>query len=159
MLTIRRASEADVDALVPLKAAVHVLHVAHRPDYFKAMTDDALAAWLLDRLAEDTTDVWLAERDAEPLGYAIAIRRDREEAPYAFERAWYEIDEIAVADHARRQGVARALIEHAVAHAQSAGLATVELTTWSFNDTAHTAFTRSGFEPMRLRYERPAHAR
>lgn len=153
MLHIRRASRSDVDALVPLKAAVHALHVVHRPDVFKAMQPEDIATWLRDRLAEDDAVAWLAEDEGAPVGYALAALRAREETSFSHARAWYEIDEVAVAPSHRRGGIARALLERVAEHLHETGHDTVELTTWSFNDDAHTAFARIGFQPMISRYQ------
>jgi GNAT superfamily N-acetyltransferase len=153
MLEIRRASEADVDSLAPLKAGLHAKHVARRPDVFKAMDRDAVAAWLRERLADDATQVWMAEERGRPMGYLLAVRREREETPFSLGRRWCEIDEVAVEASYQRRGIARALIERAAAQAQESGLDAVELTTWAFNEPAQAAFARVGFRPMIARYE------
>ena len=153
MFTIRSASRADVEALLPLKAALHERHVIERPDIFKAMSERALSEWLRDRLADDATDVWIAEEEGEPVGYLMAARRERGETSYSLARRWCEIDEVAVEASHRRGGVARALIERAAAEARASGMPSVELTTWSFNEPAQRAFMAVGFEPMILRYE------
>jgi ribosomal protein S18 acetylase RimI-like enzyme len=153
MPTVRRASEVDVDALVPLKASVHALHVAERPDVFKSMTHDEVAAWLRDRLADETTHVWMTEHEGKTLGYLLAARRHREETSFSLARQWFEIDEVSVDLHHRHSGVARALLERAIVHAHDSGLETVELSAWAFNEPARAAFRRMGFEPMLVRYE------
>jgi diamine N-acetyltransferase len=153
MLTIRQASAADIDALVPLKAAVHALHVEARPDIFKAMQADELASWLRQQFAEPTADVWLAEEEGQPVGYVIANRQQREETPFSFARQWCQIDEVAVDPRWRRRGIARALLQRAIARARESGLTAVELSTWAFNEPARAAFARKGFAPMVIRYE------
>ena len=39
-----------------------------------------------------------------------------------------------------------------IAHARESALE-VELSTWAFNEPAHAAFARVGFQPMLVRYE------
>lgn len=153
MANIRRAFEADVDSLVPLKASLHAMHVARRPDIFKAMTTDDVASWLRGKLAAETTQVWMAEEGGELVGYALAARRKREETSFLHSRQWCEIDEVAVTPSYRRRGIARALIERAAQHARQSGLEAVELSTWAFNEPARQAFARVGFRPMIARYE------
>jgi shikimate dehydrogenase len=153
MLIIRRASEADVCALVSLKASLHSLHVAQRPDFFKAMTHDDLVAWLRERLANAATHVWMAEEESKVIGYLLATQREREETSYSAPRRWCEIDEVAVESSSRRRGIARALIERAVVQAREVGLDSVELSTWAFNESAQAAFGCVGFQPMLVRYE------
>ena len=153
MLNIRRASEADVDALSPLKAAVHDQHVKERPDFFKPMKSEELIAWLRKRLTEEATHVWMAEDRGIVAGYVLATRRQREETQYSFGRQWCEIDEIVVGTTYRQRGVARALMTRAIAHAHELGLNAIELSTWAFNEHAHTAFARLGFQQMLVRYQ------
>jgi ribosomal protein S18 acetylase RimI-like enzyme len=153
MLSIRRASVADVDALSPLKASVHEQHVKERPDFFKPMALAEVAAWLRKRLGEEASQAWLAEDRGVPVGYLLAARRQREESSYSIARQWCEVDEIIVDETCRRQGVARALMDRAIAHARELGLDVVELTAWAFNEHAQAAFARLGFQPMLVRYE------
>jgi len=157
MVTIRRAWEEDVDSLVPLKASVHALHVARRPDVFKTMRPDQVAAWLRERLADEATRVWMAEDDGEPVGYVLAARREREETSFRNARRWCEIDEVAVETTCRRRGIARALVERALAQAQEWGVDAVELSSWDFSEPAQAAFARLGFQRALSRYEWIAH--
>jgi len=156
MLSIRRVEVKDVGVLTALKAEVHALHVAARPEVFKAMDEEAIATWLRERLAEEPTHAWMAEEEGEVLGYAMAAVRERGETTFSHARRWCEIDEVVVAEVGRRRGVARALIDRAGAHARSLGITSLELTTWAFNATAQAAFAKMGFAPMIGRYERPA---
>jgi ribosomal protein S18 acetylase RimI-like enzyme len=153
MLSIRRASEADLDALSPLKASLHEQHVKERPDIFKPMPREELAAHLRTRLGEEATQVWMAEEQGVPAGYVIATRRQRDETPHHHARQWCELDEFVVATTQRRRGVARALMERAIEHARELGLEAVELSTWGFNEQARAAFARLGFRQMLVRCE------
>lgn len=154
MVHVRRVQKADVEALTPLKAEVHALHVDAHPEVFKAMTDEQVARWLRDRLAEEATSAWLAELDGALLGYAMMAHRSRDETTFSHARSWCEIDEIVVVRSGRRRGVARALIERAAEHARSLGVSALELTTWAFNTQAQEAFAKMGFRPTMGRYRR-----
>ncbi|HEU4583176.1 MAG TPA: GNAT family N-acetyltransferase [Polyangiaceae bacterium] len=153
MLNIRLASAADVDALWPLKAALHNQHVQQRPDFFKPMKRADVVAWLQKRLSEEATHVWMAEDRGMLAGYALATRREREETSYSLRRQWCEIDEVFVDTPYRRRGVARVLMARVIAHARELGLDSIELATWAFNEHAHAAFSRLGFQQMLVRYQ------
>jgi len=56
------------------------------------------------------------------------------------------VDALAVAEHARRRGVARALLDDAEALAQEAGAAGVALDTGVENDAAQALYASAGFE-------------
>jgi GNAT superfamily N-acetyltransferase len=117
------------------------------------MKADDVAAWLRASLADPTTHVWMAEEEAKAIGYVLAIDRNSGETSFSTARRWCEIAEVVVDASRRRHGVARALIERAVAHTRQSGLEAVELSTWAFNEPAHAAFASVGFEPMLVRYE------
>jgi len=153
MLSIRRGSEEDVDSLLPLKVSAHALHVAERPDFFKHMSQDEVSVWLREALAEKSTNMWVAEDGGKPIGYVLARQRERQETRFSVARQWCEIDEIVVEASHRRRGAARALMTRAIAHAQELGLHAIELSTWGFNEQAHAAFVRLGFQRMIARYE------
>jgi ribosomal protein S18 acetylase RimI-like enzyme len=153
MFTIRRIAEDDVEAVVPLKQEVHELHASARPDFFRSMTADAIGAWLRERLDDPATEAWVAHANGTITGYLLAAERRRPQTAYSEPRRWLEVDEVSVARAARRRGVARGLFEHAAVHARQAGLSSVELTTWAFNDAARAAFSRLGAAPMITRFE------
>jgi ribosomal protein S18 acetylase RimI-like enzyme len=155
-VTVRRAVGGDAHALAALNRAVHDMHLARRPDYFKATRADEVTAWFRDRLDEPTTAAWIAEAEGRPVGYVLTFFHDRGENAFCRPRRWCEIDQIAVDSAWRRRGVGRALMAAALAEAETRGLRSVELFSWAFNTDAHAMFQRLGFEPRMLRFERRA---
>ncbi|HEY4102847.1 MAG TPA: GNAT family N-acetyltransferase [Polyangiaceae bacterium] len=153
-LQIRPAGIHDASLLATLNQYGQAPHVAARPDIFKPTSHAELEAHYRAWLEQKTARGFIAELATEPVGYARAVARETAENPCCFARRWLELDEIGVATHARRRGVARALIERVVAVADAEGFASVELGTWSFNTTAQAVFAKLGFSPQRLRLER-----
>ena len=66
-------------------------------------------------------------------------------------RVWY-VDALAVAPEARRAGVARALLDDAVAQARAVGLAGVALDTALNNGSARKLYESSGFDRRDVRH-------
>ena len=152
-LSIRLATLSDAATLAELNGEVQGLHVAERPDQFKVTDPEQVAAWYRQRLEEAGVRIWVAELDAELVGYLLALERQRDDGPFCPARSWWELDQVAVRSRCRRRGVARALIEKALAEARTAGVHEVEFNTWSFNDAAQRAFARFGFKPKVVRFE------
>lgn len=155
--TIRRAGPGDEDALATLNAFVQALHVAHEPAFFKPSVTAEIAAWFRARLEHPATRAWIAVGDhpgGEAVGYVLALWRTREANPFAWARRWVEIDQVGVHPRWRRGGLARRLVEHALADAARDGIGEAELTTWYFNDAAQAAFRRLGFTPQTVRMRR-----
>lgn len=155
-MTVRRAASNDVHVLAALNGVVHEMHLARRPDYFKPVRADDVAAWFRSRLDEPTTAAWIAEADGRPVGYVLTFFHERGENPFHRGRRWCEIDQIAVDPEWRRRGIGRALMAAALEEADKRGLRDVELFSWAFNTEAHAMFRGLGFEPRHLRFERRA---
>jgi GNAT superfamily N-acetyltransferase len=153
-MTIRRAAPGDEAALTRLNGMVQSLHVGARPDVFVPISPADVAAWFGTILASGTHAGWLAEVDASPVGCVVAVIHEHPATPFSRPRRWCEIDQLGVADDMRRRGVARALVDAAVAWARKEGTAHITAQCWSFNLAAQDAFSRLGFEPMTVRLER-----
>ncbi len=152
-LAIRVATPADLDALMPLNAQVQAIHVAARPDFFRTPPEAEARRWLAGMLADPCVTAWLAFHGSRAVGYALAIFKQRLENPYCHPRTTCEIQQVCVAASARKTGVARALIESAIAHAADEGVEQIELNVWAFNGDARAAFERLGFAPRSLTLE------
>lgn len=153
-MTIRRARPGDEAALAQLNGMVQSMHVRVRPDVFVPISPADLATWFGTVLASGTHAVWLAELDGSPVGYLVAAIHDLSATPFSRARRWCEIDQLGVADDMRRRGVARALVDAAIAWAREQGTGRVTAQCWSFNLAAQGAFSRLGFAPMTVRLER-----
>jgi GNAT superfamily N-acetyltransferase len=132
--TIRRASAADLDALVPLFDAYRV---------FYAQPSDPVRArdFLADRLANGESVVLVAERGPSAIGFTqlypifSSVRTAR---------TWL-LPALFVAEGARRGGVARALLDAAAAFAREQGAAGVMLETTRDNGPARALYRAAGW--------------
>lgn len=149
---IRDAKEQDAALLAALSRFVHEAHVAAHPAHFKPFDAGAIGEQFRTRLPSPTVRVFIASFGELPVGYIGVAVRERPEDARCFARRFYEIEEIAVSPEHRRQGVARALVEHVLREARAHGIDGVELTSWSFNTTAHAAFEALGFRPRVVRF-------
>lgn len=132
--TIRRASAADLDALVPLFDAYRV---------FYAQPSDPVRArdFLADRLANGESAVLVAERGASAVGFTqlypifSSVRTAR---------TWL-LNDLFVVEGARRGGVARALLDAATAFAREQGAAGLMLETTRDNGPARALYRAAGW--------------
>lgn len=154
MLKVRLAVDGDAESLARLCDVVHSLHLESRPDFFKPVSVPALRAWFDGTLRNPKASVWLAEASGQAVGYLLVLSHERAETLFCPACRWCEFDQIAVLPGQRRLGVARALIERALAEALEAGFERCEMQCWAFNDVARAAFERLGFTPKLVRLER-----
>ncbi len=98
-------------------------------DYIARVFDD----WVMDATA--------AFQAVEVDGVVVGLQRLR---PYAPGLIWYE--GLRVATTHQRQGVARAMLDSAIAEAREQGFAEIRLAT--YNDVASHLFKLAGFKPL-----------
>src|SRR4051794_34604203 len=110
-MDVRRAEGKDLGALVELHEEVHAIHLAARPDQFKAAVAGAMETRFLELLASADAKVWVAELEGNVVGYAVQILMHRAELPIVRERRWWDLDMIGVAAKHRGRGIGSALIE------------------------------------------------
>lgn len=132
--TIRRASGADLDALVPLFDAYRV---------FYAQPSDPVRArdFLAERIANGESAVLVAERGRSTVGFTqlypifSSVRTAR---------TWL-LNDLFVVEGARRGGVARALLDAAAAFARAQGAAGLVLETTRDNGPARALYRAAGW--------------
>jgi len=151
-ITIRPATAADGAAVLDLAPRL-TEGVAPWRDRARALT--AARNWLTGSLtdaAAGTGIVFVATAPPAPglLG-VLSIRPTRH---FTGEHDGY-IGELAVAEHAARQGIGRALIDAANSWARDAGLANLTLHTGIYNTSARAFYAALGFAEEEVRLTRP----
>ena len=132
--TIRRATVADLDALVPL-------FDAYRMFYAQASDPVRAREFLAQRLANGESAVLVAERGPSAVGFTqlypvfSSVRTAR---------TWL-LNDLFVADAARRRGVARALLDAAATFARDDGAAGLMLETSRDNAPARALYRDAGW--------------
>jgi ribosomal protein S18 acetylase RimI-like enzyme len=150
---VRRATPADLDALIRLNAHVQDWHAAHHPETFLAAPDPAaVRAHFADALADPAATLLLSGEP--PCAYAVCTLRDRPANAFSPPRRRLSIDQIATDPAHRRQGHARALLDAARALARELGCHEIILDTWADNADAHAVFRAMGFAPQRHLFAR-----
>ncbi|MFT4627796.1 MAG: putative kinase/ribosomal protein S18 acetylase RimI-like enzyme [Myxococcota bacterium] len=140
-VAIRRATLADLPALVALNPWVHDLHVARAPDCYRPTDPAALDDWFAGRLGAEGVEIWLVDG----LGYIVLELRVRAGTGFSHPSRKLRVDQVAVHGDARRRGIGRALMAHADARAQALGCSHVSLEVAGFNADALAFYAALGF--------------
>jgi ribosomal protein S18 acetylase RimI-like enzyme len=149
-IAIRTGTEADREAVLALAPRL-AIGVAPWRDQAGALA--AGRGWLedsLDAAARGEGTVFVAAVSVQVLG-VISIRPSRH---FTGERDGY-IGELAVAEHAARQGIGRALIGAAGTWAREHDLAHLTLHTGARNAAARAFYAALGFAEEEVRLTRP----
>lgn len=151
---VRHGGRRDLPAIASLCAEVQTIHFENRPEEFKPADLSELEALLAQRFEDEAATFWVAETDSTVVGYVFVVRRERADGPWFRARAWWELDQVSVAEAYRGRGVCRALLERILEEAKAHGITDLELCSWSFNAEAHAAFRSLGFVPKVVRFLR-----
>jgi len=155
-MTIRAASNSDLDSLVELNGEIHALHIELFPDIYKKTDRTALVEWLRDRIKDESTYFFVFEEKASVVGYIISVIVTRDENPFQYERRFAYIDQICVSSKRRRKGIGRTLVDHTIEKIKATGITQFELDVRSNNLNAKDAFDHMGFTTVT---ERKVYAR
>lgn len=133
--TVRRATPADLDAVVPL-------FDAYRGFYGQPSDPARARAWLSDRMERDESAVLVAEREGELVGFVQLYPMF---SSVRTARTWI-LNDLYVAEHARRGGAARALLDAATAFAREHGAGSISLETTRDNAAARALYRSAGWD-------------
>ena len=140
---VRLAKEKDLGRINELRKQVNDIHVEGRPDIFKA------------GFGVELRDYAYTLMNGEICGMACVDYVHRPETAYGKARSFYHVQEIAVDENYRRQGVAKELLDFMIADTRKRKLKKIELDVWEFNDSAIEFYQATGFKETRrwMEYE------
>ena len=133
--SVRRAGLDDVDALAPL-------FDAYRRFYAQAGDVARAGAFLRERLQRGESVVLVAERDGAMLGFTQLYPMF---SSVRTARTWI-LNDLFVAEDARRGGVARLLLDAAAQYARADGAAGISLETTRDNFAARALYRAAGWD-------------
>jgi len=130
---VRRAESRDAEILAQLVRALN----EHQGDPTTHLTPDAVRR---DGFGESPKfEAWLAELDGEVVGYALVVPAAYETG---FAKAGVYLQDLFVAEAARRRGAGRALLAAVAADTRRRGLEFVWWASRAWNTGAHAFFRR-----------------
>jgi ribosomal protein S18 acetylase RimI-like enzyme len=154
-VSIRPATSADGAAVLDLAPRL-TEGVAPWRDRARALA--AARSWLTGSMtdaAAGTGIVFVAT--VPPAADVVGVLSIRPTRHFTGEQDGY-IGELAVAEHAARQGIGRALIDAAESWARDAGLTNLTLHTGTYNTNARAFYAALGFAEEEVRLTRPVSA-
>lgn len=160
MFTIRMAAQGDLEALASLYRQLDHVHAGAEPNLIP--TPDELPRRMEDiqeTIRDPMAPMFVAvqypdEGDGESRVVGFAKVRIRQLGRYWKVERMPEVDELAVAEAVRGQGVGRMLMSAAEEWARGAGFPEIWVAAWAFNTPASTLYARQGFEPLNTRFRK-----
>lgn len=153
-ISVRRAAERDIPAIMALLVQVNMVHHVGRPDLFKGPTTKYTEAELAALLESDDTPVFVGVDEAgRVLGHGFCVVQRQANSRLMTGITTLYIDDICVDEAARGLGVGRALYEHILEHARALGCYNVTLNVWSCNPGAMRFYEKLGMKPYKVGME------
>ncbi len=146
-LNIRAAGHEDVEACFALYSEVQQLHVAERPDLFKAPElDENFRQLIASAVDIEHKGILLAWHGSRAVGMVIyEFTRLDPTGVYLIDRPILWLESIAVSDAYRGKGCGKAMIDLIRRIAAEQGVEVLALEAWQFNKDARAWFERQGF--------------
>ena len=152
---VRPARADDIDTIVALNAVVQAFHATRNPSYFKADPKRRDVAELLaDQYRRPGHHVFLAAIRERAVGYVWCEVQDIDASALTHRLRRLFVHHVAVAEGARRRGVAGTLLDEVDALARSRGIDRVDLSAWSFNEPARRLFEKRGYVVSSVNYSK-----
>ena len=152
-MNVRRAEAGDIPAILDLLVQVDMVHHRGRPDLFKGPATKYSAEELRAIIADDETPVFVcADEQDRVLGHGFCVMQ-HSGGQLMEEHTTVYIDDICVDEHARGQGVGKALYGHILAFAREKGAYNVTLNVWSCNPGAMAFYEKLGLVPYKVGME------
>jgi GNAT superfamily N-acetyltransferase len=135
MITIRKATVADLDSLVPL-------FDAYRQFYKQVADEEGARKFLAERLEAEESVVFLAFEEERAVGFTQLYPIF---SSVGMRRSWL-LNDLYVAAVARKKGVGERLLEAAKAWGRETGASWMMLETAADNDPAQALYEKNGWE-------------
>ena len=154
-MSVRRAEEKDIPAILALLVQVNMVHHNGRPDLFNGpatkYTEDELKELLLD----DSRPVFVCtdEETGTVLGHAFCIFQQHIGDNILTDVKTLYIDDICVDENARHQHVGTQLYKHVLQFAGEQGCYNVTLNVWECNPGARAFYESMGMIPYKTAME------
>ncbi len=153
-MTIRRAENRDINAVLNLLSQILEIHAIMRPDLFKSGTRKYTAEELEQIFKDKTRPVFVADDMGKVVGYCFCQIQEITHSNNLRESRSLFIDDLCVDENCRHKQVGSLLYDYVASYARSIGCYDIILYLWEGNDTARKFYDSKGFTPRKTMMEK-----
>ena len=153
-IEIRFATRSDFEQVGNIFSEDNRYHAELMPEIFQVADPIMTPEWFDEVLQDSHATLFVAELDGEVVGVALVEPKTNVSDPIFRPRKYAYIQEIAVAESHRGQGIGRLLMEKLHQWAQEQGIKEIELSVWERNGQAIGFYQKLGYQMWRrtMRY-------
>jgi GNAT superfamily N-acetyltransferase len=155
---IRAATAHDYLGVVKALAEVDELHRAQLPWLFCVPSVEPRSREFLEQILNSKSSHVLVADAGAIVGVATVLVRTAPDLSVFIPQSWAVLDNIAVTQPWRRQGVGKALVLAAETWAREQGLGWLELGVYEFNREARAFYEALGYVPVSTKLRKPLNA-
>ncbi len=152
-MNIRLAQMRDIPGMIELLHQVGDVHHQIRPDIFRDGALKYTSEQLEKLLTDETRPIFVCEREGFVAGYCFCVLKAFRDHETFTDRTEFYIDDLCVDEERRKQGIATALFDHAVAYARQNRYDAVTLNVWCGNDGAMKFYEKAGLKNRNILME------
>ena len=145
---IRKATADDINKTAEIYKELHEHHIQIRPDFYRGPDIE----FYRKQLAEQLDYVFVVEKGGVIQGYAMVYVDVRDDCIHIARKRCY-VDQFAVKEEFRRQGVGNKLMQFIREYALQNDCTVIELGVWYENYDAVDFYGKNGFVPRTLNLE------
>jgi ribosomal protein S18 acetylase RimI-like enzyme len=157
VVSIRAASDRDIEVLCEMYYDFHEFHVCGVPTHLRSLGDRE--RWdrsylrdVLGKIIQSTdSEIFVAEVAGKLAGLIeVYVRQDADEATLV-QHQYVELQSLMVLAPFRRNGIGARLVEVAQRWARETGATEMRLGVWEFNEAAREFYEAVGFKTLKRR--------
>lgn len=141
---IRRAGDADIEAIRDLWREINDYHAQAAPHVFR-QGESVPREQFEDWLHSGDNAFFVAVSDGQVAGFVRCITRTTADSPLFVPRTYMVVDVLVVRADCRRQGIGGRLMERAHQWAGEQGIDQLEIGVWEFNNDARKLYEDLGY--------------
>lgn len=156
-LSVREATESDLDVLADLLVEGFAFHAAYLPEWFQMPEGYDPAdqkPYLRDALDSQDSVILMAAAGGRTVGFAVVSIKETVGLSLVVEKKYAYVQSILVAESSRRGGVGSALMRAVEEWARGQGASQVQLDMWEFEYGPLRFYEKLGYGTIRRRMMR-----
>lgn len=149
-MLIRKATQKDFEGMNQLFMQVDGVHSKAHPNMFNSPIENVRSSEYLQKILNDETqNLIVAVNGDNIIGLAKAMIESAPDFPLFVQRRWMLISIIVVDKKHRGNGIGQLLLDEQYNWAKENNINEVELTVFSFNESAMAFYNKNGFNEVK----------